>query len=244
MWLRSSLTALPFVAALLLIHHATRLSWGGSGDLPDGSRYKVGPSVVVHVLTPNQTVSETVVCATDHRSTTPPGCAVAPGGERAERLVHAAWHALGIGAMLAGFAMLLSLAPVRFRRWLWIPAIGIVGILDWTVWVMQTQPPLAFAALQGNGYGIGGTLALMEVAFVILLVTGAAVHAAVPPTPERLGKEVGTLFVLACFALLAFRFLDWPPVLFVLGPVAFAAHSFLSRRLGTSPGVDRASERL
>lgn len=235
-WPRRTSTALLFITAAFLVSSSTRLSWGGTGDLPDGTRFKVGPTTVVHVLQPHRPVSETIVCATDHRTIDPPGCTVAPGGELAERQIHAAWHALGIGVVLSGLAAILALAPPVVRRWLWILAAGIVGILAATVYVMATRPPVAFAALAGAGYEVGGTLAMMQVALTILLVAGAAVHAAAPFSRGRFGAELAALVGLAGLALLAFRFLDWAVVAYLLGPTAFGAHLALSRRLRTSPG--------
>jgi hypothetical protein len=228
-------TALLFLLAAVLLQRSAQLSWGGA-DAPDGTRYKVGPLVVVHVLAPHQTISPTIPCAVDPRSTDPAPCALVAGGERAAHLIHVAWHTLPIMVALAVLAALIALAPAAIGRWSVIPAITSIAATLLVVVVMWTQPPLALEALHGLDYGLGGNFAMMEVGLALLLLPTAAVTVTRPLDTKRGALELGILCALACVALLGFRFFDWPPVLIAEPIVALLAYSALARRLRIPPG--------
>lgn len=239
---RRVVTALYFFTAALLLQHAVRLSWGGA-NASDGTRYKVGAAIMVHVLAPHQTVSPTVTCSVDIRNTDPPPCELAPGGEQAARRIHAAWHTLPAMVAFPIFAALLALAPPRIGRWSRVPAVGGIGAILFVVILMATQPPLALQALSGLDYGIGGNLGMMEVALALLLLSAPLTTVTAPWDLRRGGRELLLLAILAGLTLLSFRLLDWTPVVVLLAPTTALAYGALTLRLRPTPGVDRASER-
>lgn len=216
---RRLVTALLFLLAACCIWQSEGLAWGG-GDAPDGTRYKLSPDVLVHVLLPHQTVSPTVTCAIDQHSQDPPPCELALRGGDAMRLLHAAYHTLTLAALFALLAAAIALLPFPAGTWSWVPGTAAILGLWVAIWAMETRPPHALAALGGVPYGIGGTKGMMEVALALLLLPVACVTGRMTSRPKGLLIE-GTLFVaLAALTLLALRFLYWPLVLGIEPPIA------------------------
>src|SRR6185436_21049812 len=100
MWPRRAVTALLFLLAAGALWQSRGLPWGG-GEARDGTRYRLSPNHLVHVLIPDQEGSPTVTCAIDPRSDDPPPCELALRGGDALRLLHAASHTLTLAAILA-----------------------------------------------------------------------------------------------------------------------------------------------
>jgi hypothetical protein len=72
------------VAVAWMLFHSRSMAWGG-GDAPDGTRFKVSPVGISHVLQPHQPVSPTVDCFWSPPSGNAELCATAPGAAVAFR---------------------------------------------------------------------------------------------------------------------------------------------------------------
>ena len=179
--------AVPLLIAGAAIYDASTLAWGGA-DAPDGTRYKVSPIGLSHVLSPHQTVSPAVDCRWHFAGGDGDSdlCAMAPGAEIAYRQLLAVFPLLGLG--ITG-CLVGSLAQCRhaWRRAFphsaaaWSAAV--VSML--ALWLFSSSLGPALSALATLDVGIGGTLGTMEMTAAILL---CLVAGSIGPAPGSLSQ--------------------------------------------------------
>jgi hypothetical protein len=172
------LSHLVIVGLLLLaalgLETARPLAWGGA-EAADGTRYKVSPLGISHVLRPRQPVSPTRDC----RWSPPDGdealCAVGTGGEAAFRSLRFVPHVLNVAIALC----LVTGVLVFARR----PALAALRTLTAGAAVLAAlgapalfalAVPRALAVLQGLPFGVGGTRGTLQVAVVAAVLAGLA----------------------------------------------------------------------
>jgi hypothetical protein len=204
------------VVAAAALHRSGGLSWGGA-DAPGGTRYKVSPDVLVHVLQPRQPVSPTRVCGWAG-SPAIPACALAPGATTAVlglRLVP--WVlVLAIGLCLAGvipaFASGVGMSRVRTA----LPGAASGAALS-APFLFAATAPRALQPLAGLDFGVGGTLGTLLVAVAASALAGLAIGSlsswAPPGWASRVGAGAAGLLPAGAFVSL------FPP----LGALAFFA---------------------
>lgn len=160
--------AVLVVAALAAVQGRTK-TWGGA-DAPDGTRYKVSPVGISHVLEPGQTVSSTVNCRWGEPR---PPCVVAEA---------AAFRRLGLvapivllGASLALGGALLAAAGRWASPWL-TPSCGAAAVLCFGAapWLLVTSAQRGLAVLTPLSVGVGGTLGVLQLSIAAALVAGVA----------------------------------------------------------------------
>jgi hypothetical protein len=181
--------SLLFAAAAL--YDSSTLTWGGA-DAPDGTRYKISPIGITHVLSPHQTMSPTAKCSWYFPGGDSELCAATPGSAGAYRQLLAIFPLLcaGIGICLVG-----CLGQCR-RRWrLSFPhrAIAYTGaaLPVIALWLFSRSPGPALAVLRDLETGVGGTLGTMEVTAAVLLCFTAAMVAQTRSRPGYAGRSEG-----------------------------------------------------
>ncbi len=211
------LVALLLAASAWSLLSSPPLGWGAA-DAPDGTRYKVSPLGVSHVLKPHQTTSPTEDCAW---GASPPAaaCALRPGATLPVlglRLVPALLRLAAVLAFLGAAAWLAPNARVgraRAAAVLLPPALSLLalGLFAWAV-------PRASVTLGALPFGVGGTKATLELAVLTAAWLGFA-GIALPAPP---GRSRGALAGLSGLPGLLTFLLMFPPV----GGAAFALVSF------------------
>ena len=166
------------VAVLLLLVglgflRSRSLAWGGA-DAPDGTRFKVSPVGLSHVLSPKEAVSPTRNC---HWDQTPSElCAAAPGQTAAFRRLMLVPLVVLLAALLAGGAGLGLLSTgaagkrVRLAMLLTATVLAVGAPL-----VFARSAPRALVALQGLEFGVGGTLGTLQIAVGSAVLAGLGV---------------------------------------------------------------------
>jgi hypothetical protein len=201
----------------LMLYRSRELAWGGA-DAPDGTRYKVSPVGISHVLNLMQTVSPTEDCRWG--SAPPPGtlCAVAPGGASAFRYLRLV-PALLAGAAVLSLASAVALFPAGRTAW-WVRAVFLAAASLVAVAapvVFDASAPGALASLQGLTFGTGGTLGTLQVSLAAAFLAGLAVaHVlALEPRMRRIRWPVSAMVIVPAVG----AFLEMFPL---LGGQAFA----------------------
>ncbi|HWA57370.1 MAG TPA: hypothetical protein VG692_08960 [Gemmatimonadales bacterium] len=170
MRLRRAAVALLFSLTALGLGSSLSLGWGAA-DLPDGTRYKVSPLGLSHVLQLHQTVSTTEDCRWGDSQ---PLCAFrteTPVAVLALRSVPILVALAAALALLGALAWLLPdhspVAKVRAGMILLPPALAAsaLGLFAWAA-------PRASEALNPLSFGVGGTKATLQIAVVIALLLG------------------------------------------------------------------------
>ncbi|MGQ0735502.1 MAG: hypothetical protein ACT4QD_17840 [Acidobacteriota bacterium] len=163
----------PLLVAGAALYDASTLAWGGA-DAPDGTRYKVSPIGLSHVLSPRQPVSPTVNCRWQFASGDADLCAMAPGAEIEYRQLLAVFPLLWVGIIvcLVGSVAQCRQAwrrrfPHRVAAW----GAAVLSALALLLFARSLGP--ALAVLAHLEVGIGGTLGTMEVTAAILLCLAA-----------------------------------------------------------------------
>ncbi|MGH9935074.1 MAG: hypothetical protein ACREAM_02440 [Blastocatellia bacterium] len=183
---RSLVMVVPLALAAAALYGASTLTWGGA-DAPDGSRYKISPIGITHVLSPNQPVSPTVKCSWYFADKNADLCTPAPGAEAAYRQLLAVFPllCLGIGVCLIGcLGQCQRSWQRRFPHR--VIACTAAGLSALALWLFSHSLGPALAILTDLETGIGGTLGTMEVTAAILLCLAAT---AVTPAHERLSNQ-------------------------------------------------------
>ena len=193
---------------------ARPLGWGAA-DAPDGTRFKVSPVGLSHVLEPRQAVSATRDCRWS-----PPGgdaelCAVAPGGESAFRVLRTVPWIVSVAALLCmvGALLLLVGAPAMDRPARWALTASVVAALAAPV-VFAQSVPRALAALHGLEFGVGGTLGVLQLCVTVAFLAGLSA------APLLRSRKPARIVGIALLLLPAFAFLSMFPA---PGGLAFAA---------------------
>jgi hypothetical protein len=183
--------ATALVLAALAFRSSSRLGWGAA-DALDGTRFKVSPVGMSHVLTPQQLVSETVDCGWHSASGYPTPCVIAADGQDAFTRLKAVYPLSKIAILLCAVAG--AIAARRSRG-----SARTVCVLAATSAIAGTSAVILFAysfgdalqELRGLTVGTGGTLGTMQLTAAILLCVATALHAgraASAFTPELVGQ--------------------------------------------------------
>ena len=165
--------AISLLLAGVALRSASTLGWGGA-DAPDGTRFKVSPIGLSHVLTPRQPVSSTVDCRWYRVTGNARPCALAAGGTSAFRQLLAVYPLLwvGIGTCLIGILLQAwSGSPSRLAQRIVSGVAAMVPAL--ALWLFARSVDRALAELGGLFVGTGGTLGAMQVTAAILLSLAA-----------------------------------------------------------------------
>jgi hypothetical protein len=166
----SRLTAAgPLILAGLLFYHSRDLAWGGAED-SDGTRYKVSPLGVVHVLEPNQTVSRTVICRWVEPDAGGP-CAAVPNAPFAWRLLQLVNPLLWLGALIA-LAGALAMSQPAWSTAARACAATAIAIALAAPGLLAFSVPRASQRIQPLEFGVGGTLGTLELAVTAALLGG------------------------------------------------------------------------
>lgn len=207
---RRIVCAILLGAAALAVNHSSTLNWGGAGA-PDGTRYKVSPVGILHVLQPGQTVSLLVWSRWSPEMGAPALRAVAPGGEGAYVLLKLIHPALRGAFWLALIGAAIVLLPMRFRWSRVLLALFPAGAALTTlaaVVLFITIPPRALAVLAPLEFGYGGTLGVLLVSIAPLLNVGVI---------ALLIRRSSWFLTLG---LIVFNLVVWYPSLLFLIPIA------------------------
>ncbi|HEX5004419.1 MAG TPA: hypothetical protein VFV65_03840 [Gemmatimonadales bacterium] len=172
--------ALALVVAAAAFGSASRLGWGAA-DAHDGTRYKVSPVGLSHVLTPHQPVSETIDCGWYPLSGYAAPCAIAPGGAAAFRLLRAVFPLLVAAVACCLLGVLVAVAGpsgmATSRRVL--SSIAALSGLSALV-LFANSCGAALADLRGLRVGTGGTLGTMQLTTAILLCLAVRQRGSLP----------------------------------------------------------------
>jgi hypothetical protein len=196
--------SLVLLLAGLGLRASLSLGWGAA-DAPDGTRYKVSPVGLSHVLHPHQSVSPTEDCrwgAAEPRRL----CALEPGAQGAALGLRLVPRLIQVAAAIALTGALIWLLPHRRELALLrtltvlLPALlsGVaLALFTWAV-------PRASLVLGQLSFGVGGTKATLELALLIGVVCGFAAGAAVPDCgwPRRMVQTLWAVLGLAPFVLM------------------------------------------
>ena len=218
---------LPAVALLLFaataLVTARPLGWG-SATGAGGTRYKVSPIGVSHVLEPWTPVSPTRDCRWS-----PPGgeaalCAEAAGGTDAYRALRAVpILVLASGALCALAALLLLSGGGRSRRAAPTLIAGAAMAALAAPVIFAAAAPRALAALAGLDFGVGGSRGTLQLALAATVLASlfAVVVAPTAAAPARVGGRVAHRVSAALLMTLsAIGFLQMFPL---PGALAFVA---------------------
>jgi hypothetical protein len=207
---RRIVCAILLGAAAFAVNHSSTLNWGGAGA-PDGTRYKVSPVGILHVLQPRQTVSPFVWARWSPEMGAPALRAVAPGGEGAYVLLKLIYPALRVAFWLALIGAALALLPLRCRRRKALLALFPAGAALTTlaaVVMFINIPPRALAVLAPLEFGFGGTLGGILVGIAPLLNVGV------------IGLLLRRSIWFMTLGLIVFNLVVWYPSLLFLIPIA------------------------
>ena len=215
----SMLGAVCFVTAAVLLYASLPLAWGG-GDAPDGTRYKLSPVWLSHVLKPHQTVSPTERCRI-HGAASPERCRIGTGGEEALSRFQLVRTLVFGGAALCLLASLLgffpgSPAPVRLTTGLAATLVPVAAMV-----LFSAAARSALEALTNADFGLAATLGTM----MLILATALALGGTGLLLRPRLtaGRKFVALAALLVLPFAGLRFGGWPGVAgaFGLGLLVF-----------------------
>jgi hypothetical protein len=164
--------ALALLLASTAFQSASTLGWGAA-DAPDGTRYKVSPVGLSHVLTPNQPVSATIDCGWHRMSEYLTPCTIASGGDAAFRRLQAVFPLIVMATVCCLFGAIVSLPPLRrFRNYQPQLAAGAALSAVVAVILFATSVGGALDNLQGLSVGTGGSLGTMQLTLAVMLCIG------------------------------------------------------------------------
>jgi len=178
--------AAPLLLAAAALYDSADLAWGGA-DAADGTRFKVTPLGLTHVLSPRQTVSPTVQCRWYFGNGDADLCAPAPGATAAYGQLLAVFPLLCLSIAVC---VLGSLGQCR-RSWrLRFPhrtvAATATVLPGLALWLFSRSVGPALAVLAPLEAGAAATLGTMEVTAAIVLSLAAS---AVTLTPGWLSNQ-------------------------------------------------------
>lgn len=172
---RNLAAVLLLLLAAWAVHDASTLGWGGA-DAPDGTRYKVSPVGIAHVLDPRAAASPTVRASWAPEAGDSALRAVAPGGEAAYARLRKSYPTLRASLWPAVLGALFAAVPRR-RAWhralaFGLPAVAAAAVVAGMV-LFLANAQRALAVLAPLEFGWGGTLGYLEASAAPLLLLGA-----------------------------------------------------------------------
>lgn len=146
---RRVLSAAALFLSALAVQQAATAPWG-EGSAPDGTRFRLSPIGLSHVVTPQDPGAPTVECRWWPRIGEASLCAPAPGGERAYARLRLAYPALQVALWLSIAALLLQAlriprAPIAHVALSTAP----FALLASAILIVTRSGPEALAVLQG-----------------------------------------------------------------------------------------------
>lgn len=181
--------ALMLVAAVALVQSQS-LGWGAA-DAPDGTRYKVSPATVSHVLQPDQPVSATEDCRLNQTPRVVGLCAAAPdsGGAWALlRLVPMVLLLAAGAATGAGVSLATKDPQIQELRTSLLAVAALLAVLAPALFGFAA--PRALQVLHGLEFGVGGTLGTLQVALAATALAGLAAGQMLPGAATRIRETV------------------------------------------------------
>lgn len=176
--------ALVLVAAVALVQSRS-LGWGAA-DAPDGTRYKVSPVTVSHVLQPDLPVSATEDCRLNQTPRVVGLCAAAPdsGGAWALlRLVPLVLLLAAGAATGAGVSLATKDQRVQTLRTTLLAVAALLAVLAPALFGFAA--PRALQVLHGLEFGVGGTRGTLQVALAATAIAGLAAGQMLPGAAAR-----------------------------------------------------------
>lgn len=178
--------AVPLLLAGAALYDSADLAWGGA-DAADGTRYKVTPIGLIHVLSPGQTVSPTVQCRWYFGNGNADLCAPAPRATAAYKQLLAVFPLICLSIAVC---VLGSLGQCRKSWRLRFPhrtvAATATVLPALALWLFSRSVGPGLAVLAPLEAGTAATLGTMEVTAAIVLCLAASV---VTLTPEWLSNQ-------------------------------------------------------
>lgn len=167
---RAAVGPLLLLITGLCIFRAERLTWGAA-DVGDGTRYKVSPTVLWHVLKPHQTESPTVECgfgAVLGRAV--PRCQFGPGANRAmQRLALVAALLLLASVCAISAALLMPLWEGRTVRAVVAVIPGGLVVIALVLFRPAALDLMSAAGARNGGFGgVGWYLVLLTPVLAVL----------------------------------------------------------------------------
>jgi len=210
---RSTLAALLFLFAVLLLIASPPMGWGG-GEAVDGTRYKLSPLQLSHVLKPHQTVSPTENCRIYGADTPDNRCRMAAGGEAAFARLRLVYPLILIGASACLFAALLALFqspwPLRLGTGLCAALLPAAAMM---LFAFSARP--ALEGLAHTDFGLAAALGTMLLILAIALTLGGTGLMLFPGLTR--GRRLAALGALLVLPFVGLRFGGWPGVAAAFG---------------------------
>jgi hypothetical protein len=161
--------ALAFCIAAFMLHTSLTLGWG-SAVAPDGTRFKISPIGLSHVLQPDQAVSPTRDCRWSPQSGEKELCKVRPGGESAYRQLRSVGLIVETGFWFCILAALLGFLRPGLPAARAVFSIGALVAAPVAMSLFAISVPEAIAALHELPFELSATRATMQ----LLLATQLA----------------------------------------------------------------------
>jgi hypothetical protein len=223
----TAISVIVLVVAAFAIRRASGLVWAAAWA-PDGTRYKVSPRALLHVLRPHQTTSPVVICRWHGDAVGVAACSVVAGEGIALGRLKLADPLLGLAFWLAVASAVAAVLP-------WVKpghqylsqslAITAAGAVFGAVGLVASNAPRALAALSDLALGYGALGFTLICAAPILLGWAGGLLGGASPL-RTTSAVVGVVPVLVPVWAG-----DWvSSVLLALLAGALAATTLLSRR--------------
>lgn len=179
--LRRVASAIAMFLSALALQWAATTPWA-EGSATDGTRYRVSPIGIAHVVTPTVPNAKTIDCRWWPKVGTPSLCAVADGGERAYRRLRLAYPGLQVALWLSVAALFLQALRIPRSAGAHVAiACVLLVLIASVVVVVRTAPSAALSVLQGVtlayhslGYVLASGAAALALLSIILLAERGA----------------------------------------------------------------------
>lgn len=206
---RVVIAVLAYLAAALLVLSSLKMGWGG-GDAADGTRYKISPIGLSHVLKPHQTVSPAENCRWYFGGPELEPCRIAAGGAAAFGRLRLVVPLGGVTIALCLIGIGLVLTARRGQATSLVVAGLAILLPALMMWIFARSAEAALADLAGTGFGLAATLGTMEMMWAIGLVMGGTAFSLVPLSSGVAAIGFGLAIGLP---LLGLRLQGWPGVI-------------------------------
>ena len=171
-------TVAALLAAAAALHASSTLGWGAA-DAPDGTRYKVSPVGLSHVLTPHQPISRTIDCGWYGASRYEEPCAIAEGGTMPFAILRSVYPLVLSAALCCVIGAALSVTRrTRSAHYRSLAAGGAALTALTAVVLFAWSAGPALEPLRDLAVGTGGSLGTMQLTTAILLSVAAV---SIPP---------------------------------------------------------------
>jgi hypothetical protein len=200
--IRSVVAILVFAAASASLWNASTLGWG-SATSADGTRLKVSPIGLSHVLRPDLPVSRTVDCRFLPGDSGMTPCAQAPGSSVAFTLLTLVLPLVRAAVLFCALGALSSVAGSHrsTRLQAWCASLGLATALG-SLALFAYSAPRALLDLNGQDFGVGGSRGTMQVAAAAAVLAGFAITRLAWPASTRDARARGLRWATGSLLLL------------------------------------------